>query len=56
MISGSLFNRFDEAVVCFCKDENIAIYLFIHTIHPFFFFFILNLHLFWHPFFFLCFA
>ena len=39
MFSGLLFIRFVEAVVCFCKDENIAIYIFIHTIQPFFFFF-----------------
>ena len=38
MFSGLLLIRFVEAVVCFCKDENIAIYLFIHTIQPFFFY------------------
>ena len=37
MFSGLLFIRFVEAVVCFCKDENIAIYLFIHTIQPLFY-------------------
>ena len=37
MFSGLLFIRFVKAVVCICKDENIAIYLFIHTIQPFFF-------------------
>ena len=36
MFSGLLFIRFVEAVVCFCKDENIAIYLFLHTIQPLF--------------------
>ena len=41
MFSGLLFIRFVEAVVCFCKDENIAIYLLIHTklapiLEPFF--------------------
>ena len=37
MFSGLLFIRFVEAVVCFCKNENIAIYLLIHTIQPFFY-------------------
>ena len=37
MFRGLLFIRFVEAVVCICKDENIAIYLFIHTIQHFFF-------------------
>ena len=36
MFSGLLFICFVEAVVCICKDENITIYLFIHTIQPFF--------------------
>ena len=37
MFRGLLFICFVEAVVCFCKDENIAIYLLIHTIHLFFY-------------------
>ena len=47
MSSGLLFILFMKLLVCFCKDENIVIYLFIHTIQlnlfnskiaPFFFF------------------
>ena len=37
MFSGLLLIRFAKAVFCFCEDENITIYLFIHTIQPFFY-------------------
>ena len=37
MFSGLLLILFVEDIVCFCKNENITIYLFIYTIQPFFF-------------------
>ena len=40
MFSGLLFVSFVKLFVCFCKDENIELYILIHTIQLGFFFFL----------------
>ena len=44
MFSGLLFVPFVKLFVCFCKAENIVIYILIHTIKLSFFFSIQKLH------------